>query len=167
MRSLINFAHSAAYDYTPTQIDYHESGMPSASEADLIAGILLIMLVSFVFCLGYYIFHSIMLGKIFKKADIEPWRAWVPFYNFWIMFELGNQPGWLAILLAIPGVNVFAGVFLYIAMFYIGKKLGKEDAFVLIAIFASPVWLIWLAVDKSKWTGEKHRLAKHQTAEAA
>ena len=40
---------------------------------------------------------------------------------------------------------------MYIAMYNIGLKLGKEGIFVLLAIFLSPVWLTWLAVDKSVW----------------
>jgi hypothetical protein len=40
---------------------------------------------------------------------------------------------------------------MYIAMYHIGKKLGKDGVFVLLAIFLPIVWLIWLAVDKSKW----------------
>ena len=38
-------------------------------------------------------------------------------------------------------------------MYKIGLKLGKEGAFVLLAIFLPIVWLIWLAVDKSTWKG--------------
>jgi len=40
---------------------------------------------------------------------------------------------------------------MYIAMYNISLKFGKESTFVLWAIFLPIVWLIWLAVDKSVW----------------
>src|SRR5690606_4273977 len=87
----------------------------------------------------------------FKKAGVESWKAWVPVYNNWVMLQLGGQQGWWAVVAFIPVANLVAAVFMCIAMYNIGLKLGKEGAFVLLAIFLYAVWLIWLAVDKSTW----------------
>ena len=38
-------------------------------------------------------------------------------------------------------------------MYHIGRKFGKEDWFIALAIFVAPVWFIILAFDKSKWNG--------------
>ena len=92
--------------------------------------------------------------QIFKKAGVKPWIAWVPFYNNWKLLELGGQQGFWAVLAIVPFVNIVAAIFLYIAMFHVGKKFGKDGAFVLLAIFLPFVWLIWLAVDKSKFNDE-------------
>lgn len=102
-----------------------------------------------------YAVTSWLLGRIFKKAGVEQWIAWVPVYNTWKLLEIGGQQGFWAILGLIPIVNLVSAVFVYIAMFNIGKRLGKEDWFVLIAIFLPLVWLIWLAFDDSKWHGPK------------
>ena len=67
------------------------------------------------------------------------------------MLEIGGQPGFWAVLSIIPVVNIVGAVFLYIAMFHIGKKLGKGGEFVLWAIFLPYVWYPWLAFDKSVW----------------
>ena len=32
------------------------------------------------------------LSKMFQKAGVAGWKAYVPFYNTWIMQELGNRP---------------------------------------------------------------------------
>jgi hypothetical protein len=100
-----------------------------------------------------YVVNAFLLSRIFKKAGVESWKAWVPVYNSWILLELGGQHGFWAILMLIPFVNIVAVVFLIIAQYHIGLKLGKSGAFVLLAIFLPLVWLIWLAVDDSKWNG--------------
>lgn len=98
-----------------------------------------------------YIVTAIFLGKIFKKAGVESWIAWVPFYNYWKLLELGGQQGYWAVLSILPVVSYVSVVFMCIAMYHIGKKFGKDGTFVLLAIFLPIVWIIWLAVDKSKW----------------
>jgi hypothetical protein len=104
-----------------------------------------------VFAISLYVVYAIFLGKIFKKAGVPAWAAWVPFYNNWKLLEIGGQQGFWAVLAIIPIVNYVSAVFMFIAMYHVGKKLGKEGAFVLFAIFLPLVWIIWLAVDKSKW----------------
>lgn len=102
-----------------------------------------------------YIISAIFLGMIFKKAGEPAWKAWVPIYNSWTLLRLGGQNGIWAVLALIPVVNIVSAIFMYIAMYHIGKKLGKSDAFVLLAIFLPLVWMIWLAVDSSTWKGAK------------
>lgn len=98
-----------------------------------------------------YVVSAIFLGKLFKKAGVPSWIAWVPFYNSWKMLEIGGQQGFWAVLAIIPIVSIVSLVFHFIAMYHIGLKLGKSGAFVVLGIFLPIVWLIWLAVDKSKW----------------
>lgn len=124
--------------------------------------ILTLILFGLVLSVAFYVASAILLGRIFKKAGIEPWKAWVPVYNNWILLELGDQKGFWAVLAIIPIVNIVAAVFMYIAMYNIGLKFGKEGAFVLLAIFLPLVWFIWLAVDNSTW--KKPKRAKHAHA---
>lgn len=109
-------------------------------------------LITLVASLILYVIVSLCLMTIFKKAGVKnAWAAWVPYYNTWKTLQIGGQKGYWAILSIIPLVNIVAAVFLYIAMYHIGKKLGKSDAFVLLAIFIPIVWYIWLAIDDSQW----------------
>jgi len=107
----------------------------------------------FIFIIALYVVFSIFMAKIFKKAGEDGWKAWVPIYNSWVFLEMGGQKGFWAILALVPFVNIVSVVFMAIAAYQIGLKLQKEGWFVLLYIFASPVWLIWLAVDGSKWEG--------------
>lgn len=146
---LTHLAQTNTYDYTPANgeevfVD------PSASEVATNAGIVLLPIL-FIIGIISYVLYSWMLGKIFKKAGVKAWKAWVPFYNIWIMYKLGNTAGWWTILLFIPIINIVASVFFYIASHRIGLKLGKSGAFVLWAIFFPLVWFAWLAFDDSTW----------------
>lgn len=127
--------------------------MPSdAVAASIILSFLMFLLIM---AFAAYAVTSWLSGRIFKKAGVEQWIAWVPVYNTWKLLEIGGQQGFWAVLGLIPIVNIVSAVFIYIAMFNIGKRLGKEDWFVLVAILLPLVWLIWLAFDDSKWHGPK------------
>lgn len=132
----------------------------SDTDPAVAAGLTVFMLgFTFVLVVVAYVVTSYLLSRIFKKAGIEAWKAWLPIYNNWIMLEMGGQKGYWAVLAFVPIVNIVSMVFMYIAMYNIGLRLGKEGAFVLWAIFVPLVWYIWLAVDKSKWNGEKAQTA--------
>ncbi|MEO6109737.1 MAG: DUF5684 domain-containing protein [Candidatus Saccharimonadales bacterium] len=146
MTNLITFAQYYS-NYT-----YETSSADSATAAAAGIGFALFFLIfSLVLSIGIYVLYAIFLGKIFKKAGISPGIAWVPFYNNWKLLELGGQQGFWAILAIVPVVNYVSAVFLYISMYHVGKKFGKDGTFVLLAIFLPIVWLIWLGIDKSTW----------------
>lgn len=128
---------------------YYTTGY--SDEAASVAAVLAFMFLFFLIAIALYVIIALSLMKIFKKAGVKPWIAWVPFYNNWKTLELGGQQGFWAVLAIIPVISLVSAVFMYIAMYHIGKKLGKDDAFVLVAIFLPIVWYIWLAVDDSKW----------------
>lgn len=137
--------YSSLYDTTTTTVD-----------PEVATGVFLFFLFfGLIIAAALYVVYAIFLSKIFKKAGVDGWIAWVPFYNQWKMLEIGGQQGFWAVLAIIPLVNYVSLVFQYIAMYHIGKKLGKEGVFVLLAIFLPIVWLIWLAVDKSAWDDSK------------
>lgn len=144
---------AAQFAYYDSYSDYSSY---SDSDSAVAAGVGLFMM-GFVFFIlvATYVVSALLLSRIFTKAGIEGWKAWVPFYNNWTLLEMGGQKGYWAVLAIIPIVNIASMVFMYIAMYNIGLKFGKEGAFILWAIFVPLVWYIWLAVDQSKWEDAK------------
>ena len=132
-----------------TSNDIYAIDTANAMSSAAIAGLIVFM---FFFMIALYVIVSIMLARIFRKAGVEGWKAWVPVYNTWVTLELGDQKGWWALILFVPIANVIATVFLYIAMYNIGLHLNKDEYFVLWAIFLPLVWYAWLAYDNSTWT---------------
>jgi hypothetical protein len=143
------FGQMAPYGYDYSQRDYG-TYTNSMNQTD---PIVFIVLGLFMLCvvIAVYVVTALFLGRIFKKAGIESWKAWVPVYNQWILLELGDQKGFWSVLSFVPFVSLVSYVFTCIAMYRIGLKLGKEGAFVLWGIFLPLVWIIWLGVDKSTW----------------
>jgi hypothetical protein len=133
--------------------DYYlsQSAGTQITEAEAMAIVAGVFMFILVISLISYIVTAWLLGRIFKKAGVKQWIAWVPVYNGWKTLELGNQQGFWAVLALVPPVGIISAIFTYISMYHIGKKLGKEDWFVLLAIFLPIVWLVWLAFDDSKW----------------
>jgi len=142
------------YNYT-----YDTSGTDVATNAASAAFLGVFFLFMFVLIIASYAISAFLLGRLFKKAGVPQWAAWVPVYNSWKLLEMGGQQGFWAVLAFIPVLNIVSLVFVYIAMYEIGKKLGKEGWFVLLAIFVPIVWLIWLGFDDSKWPSTKKSLA--------
>lgn len=136
-------------------MDYNYSNsIHSSTSGDMASfGIMLFLMLFLYFAIFavIYVFIAVCTGRIFKKAGVPYWQAWVPFLNAWRMLELGGQQGFWAVLAVIPIVNIVSTIFMFIAMYYIGKKLGKGDAFILLAIFLPVVWYPWLAFDHSTW----------------
>lgn len=128
-----------------------------------ILGSLVIVGLSLTVILLSYIITAIILSFIFKKAKTETWKAWVPFYNVWVLFEIAGYKGWLS--LAIPAAGLLLspipviGFLAHIAMFIayllvflnLQKAFSKEPVFIILYIFLPIVWLAILAFDKSKY----------------
>ncbi len=140
--------------FTLAQADselYYTTTTTSVDDATAIGLMIVMLFFWLIFSVIAYVVTAIFLGMIFKKAGLAAWTAWVPVYNGWKLLEIGGQQGFWAVLALIPFVNIVSIVFVVIAEYHIGLKLGKQGAFVLLAIFLPIVWLIWLAVDGSKW----------------
>lgn len=136
------------------QFAQSSSSYDSLTDEQVATGVIIAsMFVFFIFIILIitYVINSYLLGRIFKKAGVDQWIAWVPFYNTWKTLELGGQQGFWAVLAIVPVVNIVSAIFIYIAMYNIGLKLQKEGWFVLFAIFLPIVWMAWLAFDSSTW----------------
>lgn len=135
---------------------YNDQAYTSASYDGVMfaAALALFVIFASLFVISYVI-HAFLLSRIFKKAGVKQWIAWVPFYNIWKTLELGNQQGFWAVLSIVPVVSIVAWIFIYIALYNIGLKLQKEGWFVTLAIFVPVVWFVWLAFDSSKWDDSK------------
>jgi hypothetical protein len=138
------------------------------SEAEALAFLATMWLFLFVVTTITYIIAAIFLGLIFKKAGVASWIAWVPVYNSWKLLEIGGQKGFWS-LFSLAGLSIITAIFIYISMYNIGLKFGKSGTFILLGIFFAPIWLIWIALDASKWNnmlGEPSVATEHTPAQA-
>ncbi len=95
---------------------------------------------------------AIFTGKLFKKAGVPLWKAFVPIYSQIKLLQIGGQNPLYILFNLIPFVgSIIFLVFTCMAVYNIDKKLGKSDAFLVLYIFLAPVWLGINGLDKSVW----------------
>jgi len=105
-----------------------------------------------------YVVIAIFNMKLFAKANVPAWKAWVPIVNSWKFLELGGYPGALCLLnfaAIIPCIgfagSIIATVFMCMAAYQISLKLGKDGSWVVLYIFLSVVWLGIMAFNNAVW----------------
>jgi hypothetical protein len=133
--------------------DYY--GYSDSIWAGLALGIILFV---FVFGIAMYCISAYFMMRLFRKANVEAWKAWVPFVNNWTFLQLGGYPGWIVLFVLtsfIPFVgwlgSVAVTVFCCMAAYQIGLKLRKDGVWVVLFIFVTIVWTGICGLDRSTW----------------
>lgn len=163
-----------------TNMDYARANAVgvSTSGSDIFAVVVMLMAVLLLLALAAYVIYSIFLSKIFKKASLPAWQAWVPFLNSWRTLELGGKKGyWIALgigssisstisrnidndnALAISivfyiiaiGLGIAYFVINLIALHNINLKMQYGAGMTVCAAFLPIVWVIVLGVSKNQW----------------
>lgn len=101
--------------------------------------------VTLIFALVVYVIMAIALSRFFGKVGVERWKAWIPVYNNWTWLQVGGFPGWLALLVLVPGGSIVTSIFLYIGMYRSGLAFGKQGSFVVLGVFLPFVWAFILS----------------------
>jgi hypothetical protein len=107
--------------------------------------------VGFLVSVAVYVLSGIAFMKLFRKVGVEPWAAWVPFFNNWRLLEVGGQEGWFSVLAIVPVGNYVAAVFIAIAGHKIGTAFRKDAAWTVLFIFLPFVWAWLLANDPAPY----------------
>jgi len=76
------------------------------------------------------------LVKMYTKAGKPGWAAIVPFYNTWVLAEIGGRPGWWLFLMFIPFVNIVVSVLICLG---VARNFGKGDGFGIVALWLFPI----------------------------
>ena len=146
------------YDSYYYDSDYSSSSVSPAETTGILAVLLAYMGMIVMILIGVYILTSIAKMKIFKKAGLPGWKAWVPIYGEWKFLELGGYSGALILLSFIP---FFGGLALLVVMCLaaneISKKLDKSDIFILFPLglitggITAIIWYYIAGFSNSTW----------------
>jgi len=156
----------------PTFFGYTSPDYSSLITDDWIGLIAVGFAIFFIILLITYVINSIFLSKLFKKAGVPGYIAWIPVWNYWQLFEIGGQKGYLSLLIVASSVisNLYNNfgyaamlvggtlsiayiVFFVIAIKNIGNNFGKSDSFTILGFFFFTIWAGILALGKSTWNG--------------
>lgn len=129
---------------------------PGSGVAEIFAGM---MLFAIVIGIAAYIFTAICMAKIFQKAGVEGWKAWVPVYNNYVTAELAGKPGWWGLVTLTAGIPVlgylggFIGMILMIiVLIELVKRFGKDSGFAVLMILLPVVGYPMLAFGDATYT---------------
>ncbi|OLY92747.1 signal peptidase I [Cnuella takakiae] len=95
---------------------------------------------------------SFGLAKMFQKAGVASWKAYVPFYNTWVMQELALRPKHWVFWQFIPVVGWFItpGIFIEFVKLFGRFSLGDHT----LAAIAAPFYFPYLgSSDKVRYIG--------------
>lgn len=82
--------------------------------------------------------------RLFEKAGVPGWKAFVPLYNTWVMLGLARRPGHWVFWQLIPVAGWFVSMGIYIEFVKtFGKFLFYEHALAALAPMVYFVWLGW------------------------
>lgn len=91
-------------------------------------------------------------AKMFEKAGVKKWKAFVPFYNTWIMQVLGGRSKHWVFWQIIPVAGWFITLGIYIEFVKLFNRVGFFDH--VLTSFATPFYFAWLGYsDKIKFAG--------------
>src|SRR5216117_1967174 len=116
----------------------------------------------FIYMIGTLIVFlpSFGLAKLFEKAGVPGWKAYVPFYNTWVMETLAHRPKHWVFWQFIPVVGWFIspGIFIEFVKLYGRFTLGQHT----LAALVAPFYFHYLGYSpKVRYIGpEKARLYK-------
>jgi signal peptidase I len=103
---------------------------------------------------------SFGLAKLFAKAGVDPKKAYIPFYNTWVMQEITERPKHWVFWQFIPVVGWFItpGIFIEFAKVFGKFSFGHHTLAALVPFFYFP----WLAAQKdTKFIGPE-AVRKHK-----
>ena len=105
---------------------------------------------SMIFYLAIIGLSMVVLYKIFEKAGIESWKAFIPFYNYFVLYELVWGNGFYALLLLVPIANIIVSA---ITAIKLAKAFGKGTGFAVGIFFIPIVFEGILAFGDAKYEG--------------
>ena len=92
----------------------------------------------------------VAMWKIFEKAGYAGWKALIPLYNAYCLFEMTWGNGWQMLLCLIPLVNI---VILILAYYKLAQAFGQGAGFTAGLIFLSIVFFPLLAFGNYEYQG--------------
>lgn len=120
---------------------------------DIMSVVLGIIAVAWVLCIGLYIFYAVCYMKLFDKAYVAKWKAWVPFVNTWALFEICGFPGWITLLSFVPLANFAFLIISLISMYRLPICYGKSSGWGVLNIFFPIIVIPIIAFGDSEYCG--------------
>ena len=111
------------------------------------------LIVIYLITLLLLLLPSAGIAQLFQKAGVAKWKAFVPFYNTWVMQDLGHRHKYWVFVQAVPVAGWFVTLAIYIEFVKLFNRFGFVDH--LFASLFTPFYFVWLGYSEIKFTGSK------------
>jgi hypothetical protein len=140
-----NFAQETA-----VPVLYTDTSLSSTEETGLMAFLVAYWLVGLVL----WVLSIVALWKVFEKAEEPGWKAIIPFYNWYVLFQIAGRNGLWFLALFIPVVGLVVSIMLALDL---AKHFGKSTMFGIFGLWVfSIIGLFILGYGDTKYVGTKH-----------
>ncbi|MCU6481499.1 DUF5684 domain-containing protein [Arthrobacter sp. A2-55] len=129
---------------------YGSSSVDPAAAMGLIAALMFFYLFIIVLAL---VVAGIMWAGVFSKAGYAKWKAYVPFYNQWILVKIAGRPESHFWFLFIPYFNIYMQI---VILNDIAKAFGKDAAFTMGLVFIPVVFASILSYGDTPYRGPQY-----------
>ncbi|HET6328997.1 MAG TPA: protein kinase [Planctomycetaceae bacterium] len=99
--------------------------------------------------------------KAYAKAGLPGWGSLIPIYNLVLLMRLAGKPGWWAVWLFVPYLNL---VIYTIVTFEVAKNFGKGVAYTLGLLLLPPVFYAMLGLGQAEYNATLLRLRQQAAA---
>lgn len=82
------------------------------------------------------------IWKLYEAKGYPGWYMFVPVYNLYILCKIAHVEAWILLLLIIPGINFFVGVYF---CYKVVEAYGKGFLFTLGVVFLPVIFIPILA----------------------
>lgn len=98
-------------------------------------------LVNVLIILGLYAYIAFCIQTISKRTNTkDPWMAWVPILNIYLLCKIAGKPGWWLILFIIPLVNIVISIIVWMRISEALKKPGWLGILTIIPLINLVIW---------------------------
>lgn len=104
---------------------------------------------TFFWPLAIYVYIAYCWYIIAKKTNTkDPWLAWIPIANIYLLIKIAGKPGWWLILLLIPIVNLIITIIIWIEIARRRQKPGWLGILAVIPVINLPVYGVLAFTDE-------------------
>jgi hypothetical protein len=129
---------------------------------------LLTGVVSAVLVVVLYVWQSLALSALFRKAGEAGWKGWVPLYNLAVLLQLGGFSPWFIFIVFVPLFGVVALVVLLVIAFHrINRAFGLGAGMTVLAALLFLVWASVVGFGSARWIGAEGRATRTSAEQPA
>ncbi|PVW03628.1 hypothetical protein DEA06_12175 [Microbacterium sp. Gd 4-13] len=113
-------------------------------------------LITFAVIVVLYLWASLSLAAVFRKAGEDAWQAWVPILNTAVLLRLGGFSPWLVFIVFVPLFGQIAFVVILVISYYrVNVAFGFGGGMTVVAALFPLIWASIVGFGSARWIGEE------------